>query len=281
MVRKPDPAAALTVARATLQEIETRSATLASKRRERLLDGENADAIAVIDADLSKLQHKAKTERDRIALLEAEAEKQAGEKRAKEREGLIARIEKKLADRDAAGAELQAAITQCDKAFRKIVELGREIDAAWPWPSSDRIPALFPPGAVRRAVAHELFRQGARPRLFGGQDAEGAGLDFPGGQSPSLQLTGLPEKVMPLVDVLKEASAFASNILRAGKVGASTTSIPMPATASSAQERLSKLLARQSALAADQTPEGEAEYAKVVGEIAHVHAELEAERATA
>jgi hypothetical protein len=258
----------LTLARETLAELESKVAELGSKRRGRLLAGDPAAAVAAVDSEIEKLKHAAQTERDRIKLLEAEVEREAGEKRAREKAALIGRIEKKLAERDAAGAELQAAIVKSDAAFRRVVALSRECDASWPWPASDRIPAMLPPGTILRALEHELFRVGARPRLLGGMDKPDAGLNFPGGKSPTLQVVGLPNEVPSLTDVLKQASAFAVELLRSGKVGGAIASASNGGPRTPTQIRLGELMRRQLELAAD--PEKEAEYMQVVQEIAQL-----------
>jgi hypothetical protein len=276
MARKPDAADALTHARSTLASLEAQIGELTSRRRGRLLAGDDATAIAALDTALDKLQHAARTERDRIVLLEAEAEREAGERRARERAGLIDRIERRLAARDAAGAKMAAAIVEMEKAFREYVRLGREIAAAWPWPSHDLPTAMVTPGSIQIALSHELYRVGSRPQLYGGQDTVDAGLHLPGAKSPTFQLVGQPDKVTPLTTVLAEASRYASELMRAGTVATPSASAPeTTGTRSSAQVRLSALLARQAELAEDQTPEGEKAYQELIAELAVVSAEVE------
>jgi hypothetical protein len=268
MARKPDTATALAQARSTLQEIESKAGEQASKRRASLLNGVTAAEIAAVDGEIEKHKHAAQTERDRIKLLEAEAEREAGERRARERQSLIARIEKKLAERDAAGAELEQAIAKCDAAFRKIVALSRDADAAWPWPAHDRIPAMLPPGTILRAVQHEIFKRGSRPKLYGGMDAPDAGLDYPGGRSPDFQHVGLPDQIPSLTEVLRQASNFAIELLRSGKVGGAIASVSNGGSRTPTQIRLADLMRQQLELAAD--PEKEHEYMQVVREIAQL-----------
>jgi hypothetical protein len=273
-------------ARAALTEIDGKLAELGRTREQRLLAGDGAAEIAKLDAEIADLRHAQQTETDRIRLLEAEAAREANERRVKEKLGLIERVEKKLTERDAAAAELQNAIEQADKCFRKMITLARDVRAAWPWQAHDLPPALLGEAAIIAAVKHEIFRSGARPQLYGGQDKPGAGLSFPGGQAPRLELVGTPEKVPTLVNVVREATALASTIMRSG--GKSTSVVTMPAVNGSAkeeprerttaEERLAGLHKRQAELAADPSPENEAAYQNVVAEIAEAAALVEAER---
>jgi hypothetical protein len=166
-----------------------------------------------------------------------------------------------------------------------MIELGRAVDAAWSWQQHDRAPCLLPANAIFDALTHEIYRQGARPRLLGGADDAGkVFVDFPGGVCPRIEWRGLPDQITPLVDTLKVASATASKIMRGGLSTASLDFVsaepplvavngngtaPKPVSpVTTDPTTLAALLLRQSELAADVTPEGEAEYQKVVAQIA-------------
>jgi hypothetical protein len=146
-------------------------------------------------------------------------------------------------------------------------------------------PACCRPNAIFDALTHEIYRQGARPRLLGGADDAGkVFVDFPGGVCPRIEWRGLPDQITPLVDTLKVASATASKIMRGGLSTASLDFVsaepplvavngngtaPKPVSpVTTDPTTLAALLLRQSELAADVTPEGEAEYQKVVAQIA-------------
>jgi hypothetical protein len=108
-----------------------------------------------------------------------------------------------------------------------------------------------------------------------------AGLDYPGAKCPRLDLANLPEQVTPFADVIKNAGAYATSVMR-GKVTAppvTTVAAPPEPTApperTEAQEQLSKLLARQFSLA-NAGPAAEQEYMAVVAEVAAVSAEIAA-----
>jgi len=274
MARKPDPAAALEQARATLKQIEGSIAEVTGKRRARLLAGDDASAIAELDQHIEKLKHAAQTERDRTALLEAEVERLAGERRAREHQTLIERNERKFGERDAAGAKLATAIAEVDRAFRECVAIGRSLDAAWPWPSHDRPAVMVTPGSLLLALSHELYRIGSRPQLFGGQDTIDAGLHLPGAKSPRIEWIGQPEKVPSLVAVLADATRYASEIMRGGTVAVQPSAAASQANGSPTNgaqpNRLAELLKRQNELAAD--PARENEYMQVVQEIAELSA---------
>jgi hypothetical protein len=268
-------------ANAKLNELETARAAA-------LLADEDGKAVA-LDAEIEQQQRLVRGFHDKIGLLEGEAAKEANERRVREHAALIGRIEKKLAERDAAGAELADAIKKADQAFRRMIDAGQAAIAAWPWASHDVHPCMLSPGSITTAIQHELYRVGGRPQLLGGQiEKPGAGVHFPGGRSPSIQLAGLPERIKPLRDVLHESSALASRIMRTGKstshieVVAAPASVPVstnggaPAPRPDAELRLGQLLKEQARLSEDVSPQGEAEYHRVVSEIAKVQSELAA-----
>jgi hypothetical protein len=279
---KPTIANRLDVARAELAATSKQIAELEAARNSALLADDDRTAVKLA-GQADDLRRLARGYEDKIGLLEAEAEREANERRVKEKLGLIERIERKLAERDAAAAELQTAIEQADKAFRKLINLARDVRAAWPWAAHDLSPALLADAAIVAAVKHELFRCGGRPALGGGQDKPGSTINFPGGVSPRLELTGMPDRVTPLSAVAREASALASTVMRSGK---STGAIPVqvvngnelaPRQRTAAEEQLAALHKRQAELAADPNAD-EAVYQSVVAEIAVAAAAVDAER---
>jgi hypothetical protein len=284
MAPKTNVATALDRSRSMLEEIDSKIATLVERRKERLLAGDNAVAIAKIDGEIAPLQQAAKTEADRIAVLQVEADREAAEQRAREHKALIGRIERKFAERDAAVVELAAAVKAADDAFRKVVRLGRDLTAAWAWMPHDAVACLLPPGSILTPLRHELFRVGSRPNLLGGQVSPDAGLDFPGGQSPTLELRLAPSLVTPMVEVFAQASRCASEILHTGKstsgrpVSAVVDGVPAfmlkdPPPLTPAQRHLGELQRKLSDLSRDVSPEGEQKYLAVVAELAAVEAE--------
>ena len=224
--------------------------------------------------------------------LKAQAEKEANERRVREREGLIKKIEKRLAERDSAGAELADAIAAADRAFRKLIDIGVEVQAAWSWPASDVPAILASHSAISAALSHEIYRIGGRPMVGGGQvEPHGihAGVHFPGGRVPRYELTHLQERIPSLTAALQQATAHASSILR-GKRPSASPDIAAPAPApvpvtngdgepvqrSEAEQRRGHLLRRMAVLSEDSTRESE--YDAVVAALVKVDAEIAAEK---
>jgi hypothetical protein len=280
MARKPDPATALQAARTSLQAIQAATAEVNSRRDAALLAGEPAAAIRLLDEELATQQHAEKTEADRIRLLEQEVERLRIERQVREKEGLIGRVEGKFKARAEAAAELEQSIKKAEAAFRKIIDLSVECDAGWGFQTHERNAVMLSPTAIATAVSHELYRTGARPRLYGGQDkGPHAGLHFPGAKSPSISLINLPGDIPSIVNVLRDAGNYASQVMRTGKGTVPTTAVAAPAAnapppRSEAQERLNQLLQQQMKLSVN--PADEQAYMAVVAEIAKVSAEIDA-----
>jgi len=150
--------------------------------------------------------------------------------------------------------------------------LGREVRSAWPWQAHDLPPTVLSDNAITRAIEHELYRVGARPQLLGGMDIDKPGKDgasLPGGKCPKIEWIQMPSAIPTLEQTLKEASELASSIMRTGR----STSDGVPIH--SGNGKLAQLLKRQSELSEVFTPEAEAEYQKVVAQIAEASAEME------
>jgi predicted nucleic-acid-binding protein len=247
---------------------------------------------ARVAAQIDGLRQAARGRADKITLLESALADEENARRVREKSALINRVEAKLAERDAIAAELQDTITRADKLYRDLVSKSREVDAGWPFPGHDRAVVLLPAESIVTAVRNEIFRHSRPPPT--GQQGTFTVPNFPGGQSPTLQLLGTPEKTQPLVDKFREGTAVASRIMREGK---STSGKPAagpsfadgvpdfmraePPPRSAAQERLGQLLADQARLANDISPDGEAKYQRVVAEIATLQGEIEAARSAA
>src|SRR5262249_61292398 len=100
MPKSDNTAAALDRARENLQAIEKEISDLARKREQKLLAGDNVHSFVKVDGELERLRSNAAVERDRIALLEQEVEREEQERRARAREAQIKRIEERFAERD-------------------------------------------------------------------------------------------------------------------------------------------------------------------------------------
>lgn len=261
----------LEAARAVLAETNAKLDDLGQRRNAALVASTDDAQVAAIDKMVEELRRTAKIQSDRIVLLGQQAAQEEAERQAKEKAEQIERVEALLSERDAVGAELAAAIAKADELFRKTIELSKAADAAWPFPTADRIPCLLLSGSILVALQHEIYRVGARPLLYGGQDRErGTELSLPGGKSPSHELTGVPSKIPPLVEVLKAGSAHASAIMRGARAPTPPRAEQLERTPT--QTRLAALLAEQNRLGTDDSPEGEQRYQAVISEIATLQA---------
>jgi len=281
----------ISAAQSALEQANARLAELHEQRNAALLRDDNGAAVQ-FGIEASNLKLVARAEEDRIALLRERAEREAAERRTREREGQVRRIEKKLGERDSVGRELGDAIAAADRAFRKLIDIGAEVQALWSWPPSDVPAILLSPAAIARALSGELYRIGARPRVGGGQvEPHGvhAGVNFPGAKPPRHELVNLPERIPALTAILQQATAHASNIMRGVRSSApadiavcpaapDTNGGDAPVQRSEAERRKSDLHVQMAKLAEDMTPAGEAEYLRVVGELAQVEAEIAAQQ---
>ena len=111
----------LAAAQAALAEVDNKLAEIGRTRAQRLLAGDGASAIAKLDAEIATLQHAAQTERDRIRLLEAEAEREEAEAVVRRRADLMVRFQKKLNEADAVAGELQDTMATAEALFRKVI----------------------------------------------------------------------------------------------------------------------------------------------------------------
>lgn len=263
-------------------------AELHASRNRALLADDDVTAMKLA-AEIDIQGQSVRSITDKIELLKAEAEKEAAERRAKERAALIERIETKLKQRDEIGRELGETIQKADGLFRKLFEVAKEIRAAWPWAHHDFMPALLAETTIVRAVESEMYRLGARPALLGGATRQGP-PSFPGGRSPAIELALQPDKITPLVEALREASRFGSEIMRHGKasgvVPVTMVSLPPqaggePRERTDAEQRLADLLKKQIELAEDVSPRGDELYAENLAEIVKVQAEIDEFRALA
>jgi hypothetical protein len=298
----PSATSRIETTQAALEQANAKLAELNEQRNAALLRDDNGAAVA-FGIEITNLKLTARAHEDKITLLREAAVEGERERKVKEKAALIERIEKKLAGRDSAGAELADAIAKADKAYRKLIDIGLEVTAAWSWPPSDLPACLLSHGAITAALTHEMYRIGGRPMLGGGQvEAPHAGMHFPGAKVPRVELTHLREKIVPFTAVLQQATAHASNIMRGARPSAPAdfaVSAPAPARNGGeqigsgdsktrgvedaprridAERKLGALLRQQALLAEDTTPEGEREYQSVVAEIAKLQDVISAEK---
>jgi len=203
-------AKALHEARTALLDVETKVAQLKGKREALLLAG-NDGALDKLEDDLAALRRQVERAADRVSLLEVEARRAEAARQAREKRGLIERIEKKLAASNEAAAELQNFVELADKAFRKVIALRSECAAAWPWP--DQTALALGASAIRTLLTHELYRVGSHP-FVGGADGAIVQVSFPGGRVPDHSFVAQPEAITPFAQSVRSASEYASRLMR-------------------------------------------------------------------
>jgi hypothetical protein len=294
MSRSKSATGRLEAATAAVEEATRKLAELNVRRNEHLLRDSNVEAIR-LQVQIDALNQEVRAHRDKIELLKAEVEREANEKRIREREGQIKRIEFKIAERDKAMEEVASAIKQLAVASERAITVSREIVAAWVWAPHDLPAALLTPPSILTAISHESFRCSYHPRRYGGMDTDPlAGHMLPGSRCPRLEWTEQPERTRPMIHVVHDASEFAKRFLRMGK-GSAVVEVVQPQVSKTddsvsvtnggntpqrpeAEARLASLLKKQAELAEDMSPQGEQEYARVVSEIAKAQAEVTAQQ---
>jgi len=282
MARRKNGADAIEDTRRLLADTNAQIEDVRRRRAEELRGKADETELDKFDAEIKRLGTIAGRHQERIALLESAEVQAENERRVKEKATLIERIEKRLGERHAAALEIAEGIKMADAALRRLIDLARDVQAAWPWANHNLVPTLLAPCAILTAIEHEIYRQGARPVLGGGMDKFGAGINFPGGKPTRLELAGMPQAIKPLADLMQEASDLASAIMR-GKTSDAVVA-PVAVVAESdrqrtpAQVEMAKLLQRQLELSADPTEEGERQYKEVVEQIAEVSQRVESEK---
>lgn len=265
-------------------------AELHTARNRALLADNDVEAMKLA-AEIDLQEQTVRGVTDKIELLKAEAEKEASEKRAKERAALIERIEEKLKQRDEIGRELGETVKKADALFCKLFEAAKEIRAAWPWAHHDMPPTLLGDSAIARAVEYELYRCGARPAMGGGMDKPRP-PSFPGGKSPTAQLMLQPDRIVPLAELLRDGSRMASEIMKTGKASGTiaVTDVPPPLSITGGvseelrtddERELSALLMEQLRLSEDVSPAGEQRYQEHIAKIVAVQSRIDERRALA
>lgn len=285
-----DAATPLDRARAALAETNARLATLAQDRRARLLADDDA-AVAEIDREVETLNRSARLLTDKLAVLEEDAQRQGAERRAAEREARLAAADAKFAEGDRIGEELEASIARTVELFKQLIAVRTEAFTASGLALGDAGVALASGPAIKIAVAHQLYKVGTTPMLHG-RAGEIVPTAFPGGQAPTIEMRGLPERIVPLSELLRTASAWASDRMR-GRSPAVPAAAHVVATSASAiesiqsltepvraqprseaEQRLAGLLSQMARLA--MAPNSDEEYADVVRQVAATQGEIAA-----
>jgi hypothetical protein len=278
----PAAPTALQRAQAAMGENDQAIAGLTAERNGLLLeDALDEAAIARIDAELARHQHRQKTLADRLTLLGAEQARLDAEEAARIREARIVEVERTLIERDAAVMDLRDHLVSANRAFQRVHELNLEARAGWGWGHGKLGGVLTAGSDLAREVASFIYKIGGKAPQSGGQYDPDVAPSFPGGRSPRIEMLQQPDRLPDLVAQYRAASRFASDIMRGlvsvDAVPASPITIAgqaeqspvMPAveitgTQSPNVPQLSpamvEILRRQAELAARDDPESEAEY---------------------
>jgi hypothetical protein len=175
MPKKPSTEARLRDAREAAAEATAKIRELELKRSAALLRDDD-EAAATILAEISKLRAYAAGSEDKVRLLEGELQRETALRHAREKEGLIGRIETKLQAREAVVEELVTVIGRANTLMLELFDQSRAVAAAWGWAGGDRHAILLLPEELVAALQIDLYRQTAIPRLGGGQrEAPNAG----------------------------------------------------------------------------------------------------------
>jgi hypothetical protein len=255
-------------ARDALRELKGEAGTLISKRQAQLVAGAAVATIAKIDAELGAVENAAGIEADRISLLEGELAREREAERLAGKLQRIEQVEQLFQQRDAAGLEAVEAIKALDAAYRKLFLLAAEIRDAWPFRLVDCAPILVSETEIEAKVAAEIWRVGGRSPPTGGATPNRDGGSLPNARAPSMGALGQPSSVEPFENVLRNATQFASGIMRQGKSSGPIEGAAARVVGSSGRT-LQQLIAEQMRLAdMDQNnPEVEREYNAVIAEM--------------
>ena len=279
--RLDDVRAALATATKQITDLET-------QRNAALLKDDDELAVKLF-GELETLRAVARGHTDKIALLEAEAQRENAARIVREHQSLIGRFEKKLDDSDTDLTDGTDLIAQGWKKIESGISKREQARAAFNVHSSHaRGSAEAPDGcamagaAIVHLLSHEFYRISARP-LLGGRQGERARPHLPGAKPPRLELQLQPEKITPFSEKVRTASKFAVDLLRAeiGQGGNFETLPPDTATERTPAEiKLSGLLKRMAELAdaSITDPAAEAEYHAIGPQIATAQSEVDAER---
>lgn len=218
--RKPAIGERLAQARSDLETVEQRITELEATRRQALLEDDDTNAVELAKK-LDGLHQAARTLRDKTALLAEQIEQEKREDAARQRAERVDEFSRKLAEADKVASRMQGTVAKLEGEFREVIRLRTEARAAWPAGGVSHINAVadtpegcaMSPGAVRALLSYELFRTSYRPFL-GGAPGERMQVSLPGSACPDMRLQGTPEKITPLAETLRRASAYALEIMQ-------------------------------------------------------------------
>jgi hypothetical protein len=280
----PAPETALGKAQTALAATDGELSALLAARAEALTADDDIRAME-LDGEIAAKERLRKVQLDKVGLRQAEAQREAAAQAVQAREAQIVQTEHLFVSREAAVADLRDHLVAAEQAFRRVHELGQAARAAWPWPHGKTGATLTAPSDLTQAVSSFLFKIGGRPTQTGGQHQANVPPAFPGGRCPKIEWLQTPDKLPDLAAVYREASRYASDVMRGVRVdavpaspaspgvaaqsddaqSAATVIAPLPPPQAAPQKTepnpaLAKILARQAVLAMRDDPASEAEY---------------------
>jgi hypothetical protein len=129
---KRDPAIALRKARGDLVAAETTLANLALKRQAALVETDELDAVAAVDAAMQAEHRTIGILRDRTEALARQVRQLEHEQRERERDAAIVELEKGFAKRHKLALEVEAAVKVLGDAWAALLDSRETALAAWP-----------------------------------------------------------------------------------------------------------------------------------------------------
>lgn len=190
---------------AKIAETETRLGDTAAQHGQAALEAEAgiagaSERLTAIVERRQALKDRLETLRSALGAAHAEEERRRARLHAKMKKENVARLGAALDHRGEAAQRLSDSLKAAVSAWRDLVD---SLDQAALPGVELPLGSITTTGELRVAVEREIFRLGAR--------SDDHHRDFPGGRAHDIMMLDQPERLPPLVDVLKDASRYALN----------------------------------------------------------------------
>jgi hypothetical protein len=206
--QKKDAKAALDRTRDALAPIETKLAELVSRRDERLLADDGVSEIEKLDKQIAALQSEAGIHRDKIAALEAQLDREAAERRIRERDEQIRQFEAGYAKLAELATELDTDLRKAVEKYYSLIQGANHLAASWPLNPVDLRLAMLTPPAIQTAIAEHLHNVGGSAVFIGGASGSYTAPSFPGAKKVGI------ESAEFLAEKFVSGAAYLSRIIR-------------------------------------------------------------------
>src|SRR5664279_1549113 len=197
-------------ARASEGETSQKLAEVRTARDAALLKSDDTAAILKLDDEIAQLERIAKAKADRVKILEREAEREEIEQRAKRKDQLIGRIDGEFKNGIENVDELAKAMLTVLKLYRRQIEIGGKIAAAWRWNNSDVIALRLNGLGIKELMCHELYRIS----FVAGMEAGPNSVSFPGALCSRLEWRLTPDKIKPMTETIRDLAEYGSRTMR-------------------------------------------------------------------